>query len=240
MDFTFKDPASNLALDEVLLNLVEAGSESGFLRFWESKAHFVALGHGNRILQEVDEDQCKALQIPILRRISGGGTVLQGPGCFNYALALPILHDPYFASVTSTNRKIMDHHAKTLQTLCGRPVRVMGTTDLVLDNRKCSGNAQRRRQKSFLFHGTFLLDMDFSLVGKALKLPKLQPEYRYQRSHHDFLTSMKHVTRSAIRNAIMQCWEVDECGSVENGMESEVKKLVEEKYGLVDWNYKFH
>ena len=87
LDHTLATPAENLACDEALLDLCEeAGVE--ILRFWESRQIFVVVGYGNRVASEVNVEECRRRGVPILRRCSGGGTVVQGPGCLNYNLTL--------------------------------------------------------------------------------------------------------------------------------------------------------
>src|SRR5258708_2951393 len=93
-DAAFPSPAENLACDEALLDVSENSEDPGFLRFWESPSHFVVLGYGKHLQSEVFREACAEAGIPILRRCSGGGTVLQGPGSFNYTLILPINHAP--------------------------------------------------------------------------------------------------------------------------------------------------
>src|SRR5713226_6021948 len=72
--------------------------------------------------------------------------------------------------------------------LPGDPVTVEGFTDLAVNGLKFSGNAQRRKRRCLLFHGTFLLDLDLALVEKLLRPPSRQPAYRENRSRAEFLT----------------------------------------------------
>ena len=89
LELTLPDPASNLACDEALLELFETRrATDGLLRIWEPENHFVVLGHSNRIDSEVDLAACESERISIFRRLSGGGTVMQGPGCLNYTFDL--------------------------------------------------------------------------------------------------------------------------------------------------------
>ena len=90
LDVSFPLPVHNLACDEVLLNMLEEEAVGEILRFWTSTQYFVVLGSSNNVRDEVDLDACRADGIPILRRHSGGGTVLQGPGCLNFSLILAI------------------------------------------------------------------------------------------------------------------------------------------------------
>ena len=89
LDLTFSDPAQNLACDEALLEVFEQTDVGGdLLRLWQPNTHFVVLGHGNNWRDEVVASACAADGISVLRRCSGGGTVLQGPGSLNYSLIL--------------------------------------------------------------------------------------------------------------------------------------------------------
>src|SRR5882724_8858694 len=90
IDFTLPTPAANLACDEVLLDLCEAGAGADTLRFWQAREPFVVVGYANKAAREVNLEACQRRGIPVLRRCSGGGTVLQGPGCLSYSLILRI------------------------------------------------------------------------------------------------------------------------------------------------------
>src|SRR5689334_9674348 len=93
LDLTLPSPPENLACDEALLGLAESGAGEEVLRFWESTEYFVVVGYANKVAVEVNVAACEVGGIPILRRCSGGGTVVQGPGCLNYALVLRISGD---------------------------------------------------------------------------------------------------------------------------------------------------
>src|ERR1035441_2815400 len=89
-DLTLPTPEENLACDEVLLDLCEAGGSDEVLRFWAPPQYFVVVGYANKAATEVNLPVCRELVIPVLRRCTGGGTVLQGPGVLNYSLILRI------------------------------------------------------------------------------------------------------------------------------------------------------
>src|SRR5262249_48388119 len=148
----------NLACDQALLDAAEAGERGEVLRFWESPVHFVAVGYANKISTEVNVSACTTRGVPILRRCSGGGTVLQGPGCLNYALILCIIPDGPTRSISAANRFILERNQVAIQSAIGNlqsAIHVQGHTDLTLAGRKFSGNSQCRRKHYLLFHGTF-------------------------------------------------------------------------------------
>jgi lipoate-protein ligase A len=238
-DFTFPSPAENLACDEALLDWCESSGNEEVLRFWESPTHFVVVGYANRAESEVNVAACEARNIPILRRCSGGGTVVQGPGCLSYTLVLRITADGPTRNISSANLFIMERNCKAIESAIGNrqsAIRVCGHTDLSIDGRKFSGNSQRRRRRCLLFHGTFLLDFDLKLIGELLRMPSLQPDYREGRGHDDFVRNLN-VPLEDVKAALRKSWEVS--GQFLGSPQSEIAKLVDQKYSKSEWNLKF-
>ncbi len=236
LDLTLPTPAENLAGDEALLDWREAEPGPDILRFWTPDRHFVVVGYANKVAREVDLAACRARQVPILRRCTGGGAVLQGPGCLNYALILNLERWPGLRSITQTNCFIMQRQAQALSSLPGRPVMVEGFTDLAVNGLKFSGNAQRRKRRCLLFHGTFLLDLDLSLVEKLLRPPSRQPAYRANRSHADFLTRLD-CQPSSIKAALQKVWNARE--PLEVIPTAAIGQLAQAKYATEEWNLKW-
>ena len=235
-DQTFPTPEQNLACDEALLDCAESGEGGETLRFWEPTLPFVVLGHSNRLALEADASACERLRIPMLRRCSGGGTVLQGPGCLNYALILRLETAATRATVTQTNRYIMGRHRDALSALLRDPVEVEGVTDLVIAGRKFSGNAQRRKRHFLLFHGTFLLNLDLTLVERVLLPPPEQPEYRANRGHLDFLQNL-HISADAVKEVLGASWQA--VLPLTSTPIQRIERLVQAKYSLPAWTLKF-
>lgn len=217
--------------------MCEEGGHPGFLFFWEAPVHFVVLGYGKRAADEVQLEACARLGVPVLRRTSGGGTVLQGPGCFNYSLILPIESDPELATITGANRRIMARHREVFSSLLAQPVTQRGCTDLTLGDLKFSGNAQRRKRRCLLFHGSVLVGLDFGLVERTLRMPGQQPEYRRQRSHLEFLTNVP-LAPEMIRSGLAAAWLAQE-GEVPPEALARIDGLVAERYGQASWNLRF-
>jgi lipoate-protein ligase A len=232
LDLTLPTPPENLACDEALLDAAEAGQSGEVLRFWESPEHFVVVGYANKVATEVNTAACEACGIPILRRCSGGGTVVQGPGCLNYALILRIAVGGPTRNISCANQYIMQRNRKAIDSA----FQVRGHTDLAHGELKFSGNAQRRRKHFLLFHGTFLLEFDLGLVSKLLQMPSQQPDYRDGRGHEAFITNLD-VTPNAIKAAMEVIWNANE--SAASPSQSAIQKLVDEKYSRSEWNSKF-
>lgn len=238
LPLSLETPAQNLALDEALLESAEAGEIGSVLRFWESPSHFVTLGYTNRASTEANVEECARQNVPILRRASGGGTVLQGPGSWNYAL-IDRIDEGRALDVESTNRRVMETNRAIFEELLGERVEIAGHTDLITVDEtrlKFSGNAQRRKQRFFLFHGTALLDFDLDLVQTLLRAPSKEPEYRANRSHRSFIRNLP-LGREALELAFRRAWKAET--ALENVPMERVEKLVREKYALDAWNLRF-
>lgn len=239
LDSTYPTAAENLACDEALLDWREEGGGAEILRFWESSQPFVVVGYANKIDTEVNAAACAANNVAILRRCSGGGTVLQGPGCLSYALILRISEGSPLANISEANKFIMERNRAAVQLALdnSKPtVSVRGHTDLAIEDKKFSGNSQRRHKNYLLFHGTFLLDFDLQLAGTLLQMPSKQPDYRASRSHGDFLINLD-IPAQKIKSAMKKVWNA--AGELSDAPGEKIQKLAAEKYSSRDWNYKF-
>ena len=196
----------------------------------------MVVGYANAVDTEVNRAACEARDIPILRRCTGGGTVLQGPGCFNYSLALRIGEDRPLQTITSANRFIMERNRLALESALGRAVAIAGHTDLTVAGVKFSGNAQRRKRHALLFHGSLLLNFNLPLISSVLPMPSRQPAYRENRSHEAFLTNLN-VATEAMASALRHAWKARE--RLEIVPQETIALLARTKYATDEWNFKF-
>ena len=236
IDLTFPTPEENLAFDEALLEYSENGFDGEILRFWEPDAYFIVLGYSGRVKREVRMESCEKRGIPVLRRPTGGGTVLVGPGCLNFALILKMDFSKALFNITRANAYVLERHSRALEKLLGKKVEIRGHTDLTLGPLKFSGNAQRRGKRALLFHGSFLLQMDLPLIEALLPLPEKRPAYRESRSHRDFLINLN-LPASVIRKALQKAWGAYDPLKKVPG--EKIADLVRQKYGDPHWNLKF-
>jgi len=236
LDLTFPTPAENLACDEALLDLAEAVEAGEVLRFWEPQQPFVVVGYANKVATEVNVPACESRGVPILRRCSGGGTVLQGPGCLNYTLVLKFEGNEHLLTISAANRFIMERNRAAMERLLHRQVTIEGHTDLAIDGLKFSGNSQRRRKRFLLFHGTILLNFDLVLVEALLPLPSKQPDYRQHRSHQNFLMNLN-APATLVKTALKEAW----CAPtpLETFPRNGIERLVRGRYSQRDWTMKF-
>jgi len=160
------------------------GGRRETLFLWESRAPCIVLPRSGSIRIHLLESA--PADLVVHRRESGGGAVMLGRGCLNYALVLSLSQRPALVDVDYSYRAI-------LGTLL-RALRVEGTrtigSDLVLGDRKFGGHAQRRTRHALLHHGTILYGFELSQMSEVLREPLRQPAYRRGRPHSSFLVNL--------------------------------------------------
>jgi lipoate-protein ligase A len=152
----------------------------------------------------------------------------------NYSLVLKCNGTPALETIGGANQFIMARHRDALSGVLQRPVEIMGCTDLAAGGLKFSGNAQRRKRNALLFHGTFLLRFDLSLMNRFLNMPSREPDYRAGRPHDLFVMNLE-TTASAVKDALCDAW----AAHIPMLDAPDLERLIAEKYGRDDWNLRF-
>jgi lipoate-protein ligase A len=237
LDLVFADPSRNLACDEALINFCEiSASDKEVLRLWEPTNYFIVLGYSNRTSLEVDIDACRTRAIPIFRRFSGGGAVLQGPGCVNYTLVIKNERAGYVGDVAHAYKRVLERHRNIFQALISEAVRIEGISDLTVAGQKFSGNAQHRKRHYTMFHGTFLLNFDLSVMEACLRMPSKQPPYRQSRSHESFLKNLP-INPDEVRTSLKKDWQAND--ELRNFPHEQIEALLRRRYSRAEWNNRY-
>lgn len=221
----------NLALDEALLWQSEEHGGPEVLRIWEWPEYSVVLGAGGRFAEDVNEETCQADGVRTARRSSGGGTVLLGPGCLLFSLVLRYDRATELAGIASSFRWIMERIRAGLLVVAPH-IEIAGTSDLMIEGRKFSGNAQQRKRDHFLHHGTLLYQFDLSRVGRYLHHPVKQPKYREGRDHTAFVCNLA-TDQDSLIAILRTIWNAEE--PLHDLPMEKVHELCEEKYRVAEW-----
>ncbi len=171
IDPAFLSPAQQLALEQAVLSLVAEGDVPPSLRLWRN-GRCVVVGRSQRVEDEVDLPLCGALDVPVLRRASGGGAVYHHPGNLNFSLYLPLTGR--WTSVRGSQAELSGLLAEALQRRLGVVTEARAGA-VFMDGFKVSGSAQLRR-RALLHHGTLLLWSDRLDMARLLRA--MQPGYR--------------------------------------------------------------
>lgn len=187
IDHGLSDPYESIALDQAFFAALEDSKIGETLRFWESRCTAVVVGSSAVVEREVDEPACFRDKVPIIRRCSGGGAVVVAPGCLNYSLLLSLDARPELGDVRYSYRLLL---GRVVDELRAPGLVHRGSSDLAVGHCKVSGNAQRRGRRTLLHHGTFLYRFDLPKIGRYLKEPVRQPNYREGRPHAAFVANL--------------------------------------------------
>jgi len=194
------EPVEGVAFDAHLFGSLEAGRGEEALHIWEARSPAVVVGRFGNVEREVIEPACRADGVPVVRRISGGGAVVVGPGCLNYSVVLSLDDRPDMRDVARSYDLILGWVAEAL----GVPgLRRAGASDLALRDRKIGGSAQRRGRRALLHHGTVLYAFDAAAMERYLKPPPRQPAYRANRPHAAFVTNAP-IQPYSVTDALMR------------------------------------
>lgn len=150
-------PAFNLAAEEYLLSV---GREECFM-LWQSSGA-VIVGRNQNAWAEVNASYIRENRIPVIRRMSGGGAVYQDGGNVNFT---------FIRSDASRFRAAFQEMLSPMLTFLqqmGVPAVQKGASDLAIEGRKISGNAQCIHRGKLLHHGTLLFDSDLATLSRAL------------------------------------------------------------------------
>lgn len=162
-------PVMHMALDEVLLDEVAAGTRAPTLRIWEWAANAVIIGRFQSVRNEVDPDGARQHNMNVVRRITGGGAMFVEPGnTITYSIYAPA------ALVTGMN--VIDSYAFldrwVIDALCSLGVDAwyQPINDMVSAGGKLGGAAQTRRGGAVLHHATMAYDIDSAKMLEVLRI----------------------------------------------------------------------
>jgi len=181
------DAASNMSMDESVLRHC---GDTGTIRFYSWEPWAISIGYFQGMREEIDLDKCKELGVQYIRRITGGGAVFH-----HKELTYSIITREDNPKIP---RNILDSYGTICQGLInglaslGLEAKFHPINDIVVGGKKISGNAQTRRFRGVLQHGTLLADVDPELMFQLLLVPNEKIRDKMIQSVEERVTSVKH------------------------------------------------
>lgn len=187
-----RDPRTNLAREEAVARHVAAdpAAPSPVLRLWRN-APAVVIGRFQLGAAEVDRAAAAALEAPVLRRFTGGGTVWHDPGNLNVSVVMRpedalFVAEPGLRRLPGLYRLILDPLAAAARALGVTGVRAT-ERDLLVDRTdgtaaKLTGVAAWLGGRALLVHGTLLVDADLGALARACAGPGAPGDPRWERT----------------------------------------------------------
>jgi lipoate-protein ligase A len=166
IDFGLVDIRDMMAMDEAILK----GDEGNTFFFWTPKKSII-LGYFQKADIELNLAQCQ--DYTITRRISGGGIAFSDDRCrqINYGVVGTIDNDRFPLDIIESYKQICGVLIDTLIDY-GLDADFRPINDVIVDNKKISGNAQTRWEGKMLQNGTLLLDFDIEEMLRISNIPK--------------------------------------------------------------------
>ena len=176
----------NMALDEAILKAVIEKKSPNTLRFFKWNPSTINIGRNQSLSDEVDVRVAREKGFDIVRRITGGGAVFHDQDReITYSIVCPqkFLENLNAFKVLEQFEIITQGIIEGLTIYGLEPEKgVIHCPALFLDGKKISGNAQVRKRRYILQHGTILLEIDPDLMYSVLKAPQGVSKSRMVRS----------------------------------------------------------
>lgn len=231
------DPAVNLALEEYALR--QSPPNMDLLLFYIN-APSVIIGRHQNTLEEINPDYVQQNGIHVVRRLSGGGAVYHDLGNLNFSFITNYHQENY-----QNFRKFTEPVVRSLATL-GIQAELSGRNDILVGERKISGNAQYISNGRMVSHGTLLFDSDLSNISEALQVQASKLSFKGIKSIRsrvanicEFLTQP--MTIEEFRDHLLETYFTVVSEIKEYLLDSQdwaaVQKLADERYRSWEWNY---
>ena len=176
---------NQLQLEEALLRT----DERSFCLINQGSPPAIVMGISGQIQELIDLETMKKHPIPLIRRFSGGGTVVVDEN----TLFITFIMAKKDLDLTPFPEPILRWSAELYQAAWKIPGFQLKENDYTIGDRKCGGNAQYLKKDRWIHHTSFLWDFNSEKMGHLL-MPQKRPSYRENRAHTDFLCKLKNYS----------------------------------------------
>ena len=209
---------------------------------WANKPS-ILIGRNQNTLTEINYDYVKNNNIDIVRRLSGGGAVFNDSGNINFTFITYRDRDKH--KFKNSFEKFAFPVIEALKSL-GVHAEFTGRNDIVIENKKISGNAQYFQKEKLLHHGTLLFDCDMSNLSSALKSKAQKIKCKGIKSVKGRVTNILPHLKEAIsleefknflEQYIIDTYNIKEIVEFNNDDLKKIKEIEEERFRSWNWNY---
>lgn len=237
------DPRVNLAIETFLLK--ELPIDEPILLFYINEPSII-IGRNQNTIEEINKEYVEEHGIHVVRRLSGGGAVYHDFGNLNFSFIMPDDGNSFrdFAKFT---QPVID----ALHDLGIEGAELKGRNDLVIEDKKFSGNAMYATNGRMFAHGTIMFDSDINEVVNALRVRKDKIESKGIKSVRSRVTNIKPylsdsyqtlTTEDLRKDILLRIFKVKDQADVPTYQLTEadwekINQISDQYYRNWDWNY---
>jgi len=231
------DPSLNLALEEYILRALPATDD--YLLFYINEPSII-IGKNQNTLEEINAEYVRENHIHVVRRLSGGGAVYHDLGNLNYSFIVQNAGADFH-----NFQKFTEPVIRALRGL-GVEAELSGRNDIVVGERKISGNAQFQTRGKMYTHGTLLFNSNSEHIASALKVSAEKYASKSTKSVRSRVANItefldRPMTIEQFRDTLLQSIFGTRHDIPEYVLTDEdwvqVRKLADERYRTWEWNY---
>ncbi len=237
IDSPSNDAYFNIASEEYLLK--KYPEEEIFLLYVNAPS--IIVGRFQNTMAEINIDYVTENNIKVVRRMSGGGAVYHDLGNLNFSF-----HTAAQGEDFSDFKKFTQPVVDLLQSL-NVPAELKGRNDLLVEDKKFSGNAKLAKNGKIIQHGTILINSEMKVLGDALKINPLKYKDKAVKSNRARVTNLlpylpANLTVESFKKLLIDYMLEydDKKGKVYQLSLQEIREIEElsrEKYSTWNWNY---
>ncbi|MEM0200833.1 MAG: biotin/lipoate A/B protein ligase family protein [Candidatus Micrarchaeaceae archaeon] len=231
----------NMAIDEAISNGISEKISEPTIRFYKWNPSAVSIGRFQSMEEEVNIINCNNSGIEYVRRITGGGAVFHdSDGELTYSI---IGNEELFSKgIRESYKEICSYLIEGLNNLGVRSTFVP-INDIIVGNKKISGNAQSRKNGVVLQHGTILYKLNLLKMFSLLNVSKEKISDKMITNVEDRVTSVTNenpnITFDNLYESILNSFTKNKetyFGKLNEQEEKETKELIK-KYKSKEWNF---
>lgn len=230
------DPYFNLAAEEYFLK----HRDEDIVMIWQSSPVIVVGKHQNT-MAEINLEWVRKNNVPVIRRISGGGTVYHDEGNLNYTVIRSEARKDRLIDFKTFTKPVIDFLNQF-----GIKAKFEGKNNLVIGNSKFSGNSAHVYKNRIIHHGTLLYNTNLDNLNNSINSNFIKIEDKAVQSIRSKVTNITdhlkvNITQNDFKTEfekyIHNYFSISYLMDISMYEKKAIYLLVGEKYKTWEWNF---